>query len=583
MNTIMNKHGVSLSSRHRARVDAPRQLLSSPAGQVYQHTANVLVVGGGVAGLMAALRAATHANVVLLTRAPLLESNSALAQGGIAAAMKHDDSPLLHRNDTLEAGAGLSDEAAVEMLVEQAPRLMQWLDQLGVPFDREDGRIALGLEGSHSRRRILHVGDATGLALTRTLATHVRDTPTIRVLEGYQVIDLVCRADRCLGVLALDRSGILHRFTAGATILATGGAGGLYGRTSNTPGALGEGVALAYRAGGEVADMEFVQFHPTVLQTRSGQGFLISEATRGEGGRLLTLGGNRFMPDYDSRAELAPRDIVTRGIFDTMRREGSDHVLLDLTHLPAAFLSQRFPTICARCLAEGIDPSVSPLPVAPAAHYLMGGIRTDLEGRTSIAGLYAAGECACTGVHGANRLASNSLLECLVMGERAADAALDGEPVAQQREEKPRWHFPSPSSAWCALLRPEWRAELAAVMRQCGGPLRSAEQLADGLHGLERFPLQACTLDPEAMTAANAALVARLILSGALVREESRGAHFRTDFPTAAERWRVHLVQHNGHPARPVESVAEEMAEQGATTETVLRDTGASHYVRLNA
>jgi L-aspartate oxidase len=578
MNEIMNRHRVSLSSMRQARVDAPRQILAAPAGQVYQHTANVLVVGGGVAGLMAALRAAPRANVVLLTRAPLLESNSALAQGGIAAAMEHDDSPLLHRDDTLDAGAGLSDEAAVETLVEQAPRLMQWLDQLGVPFDYEDGQIALGLEGSHSRRRILHVGDATGLALTRTLAIHARNTPTIRVLEGYQVIDLVCRADRCLGVLALDRAGTLHRFTAAATILATGGAGGLYGRTSNTPAALGEGVALAYRAGAEVADMEFVQFHPTVLQTRSGQGFLISEATRGEGGRLLTPDGDRFMPDYDPRAELAPRDIVTRGIFDTMRREGRDHVLLDLTHLPTAFLRQRFPTIYARCLAEGIDPSVSPLPVAPAAHYLMGGIRTDLEGITSIAGLYAAGECACTGVHGANRLASNSLLECLVMGERAADAALEGEPAAQQKQEQPRWRSPSPT--WCPFLRPDWRAELAAVMRQCGGPLRSAEQLADGLRRLERFPLQAYSLDPEATTAANAVLTARLILSSALVREESRGAHFRTDYPTADERWRVHLFRRNGHLARPVERVAEDMGEQG-DTRTVLRDTGLSrstHY-----
>ncbi|HET9224657.1 MAG TPA: FAD-binding protein, partial [Roseiflexaceae bacterium] len=270
-----------------------------------------------------------------------------------------------------------------------------------------------------------HAGDATGWALTSVLADRARACPRIRILEGYQVVDLLGEPGACAGALALDQRGGWHLFAAGATILATGGAGALYGLTSNQPDALGEGIALAYRAGAEVADMEFIQFHPTVMRTRAGQGFLISEAVRGEGARLLTPRGERFMPAYDPRAELAPRDVVARGIAAAMRQANADHVLLDLTHLAADYLEQRFPTIWARCRFEGMDPASQPIPVAPAAHYTMGGIRTDLDGATSLAGLYAAGECACTGVHGANRLASNSLLECLVFGRRAAAAALE--------------------------------------------------------------------------------------------------------------------------------------------------------------
>lgn len=568
------QQSIDKSKGKGVRIDAPRSVLAAFPREIARHETDILVIGGGVTGLMAALHAAERgARVTLLSREDLLVSNSAWAQGGVAAALDADDSPAFHLEDTLTAGAGLSDRTAVETLAWEAPRLMRLLANLGVPFERENGRFVLGLEGNHSRRRILHVGDATGWALTRTLVQYVRENPRIRVCEGFQVVDLTDRAGRCTGALAMEphQRGALHHFTAAATILATGGAGALYGITSNQPGALGEGIAMAYRAGAEVCDMEFVQFHPTVLRTGSGQGFLISEATRGEGATLRTPGGTRFMPAYDPRAELAPRDIVTRGIYDAMRREATDHVLLDLTHHPAAYLKQRFPTIYARCLAEGIDPATDPIPVAPAAHYLMGGIRTDINGATSVDGLYAAGECACTGVHGANRLASNSLLECLVFGRRCADAAVEqqmgtgrtagptnGTPFAPYLDTAPlsfpvvplTYHTPPAAP-------PDWRSSLAALMSKGAGPLRSADRLTEALHRLEAFPMQGFAPDSETITAANAALAARLIVAHSLAREESRGAHSRGDFPRTEEAWQVHLVSGRGATPYPVATVTE--------------------------
>jgi L-aspartate oxidase len=539
------------------RVNAPRYLLSTPPAHTQRHATDILVVGGGAAGLAAALRAAEMADVVLLTRGALMASNSARAQGGIAAALDPTDAPAWHVEDTLIAGAGLSDIAAVAMLAAEAPALMRELAEVGVPFEREDAEFTLGLEGGHGRRRIVHAGDATGWALTSVLADRARACPRIRILEGYQVVDLLGEPGICAGALARDQHGGWHMFAASATILATGGAGALYGLTSNQPDALGEGIALAYRAGAEVADMEFMQFHPTVMRTRGGQGFLISEAVRGEGARLLTPCGDRFMPAYDSRAELAPRDIVARGISAAMSRTGADHVLLDLTHLASDYLEQRFPTICARCRAEGIDPTRQHVPVAPAAHYTMGGIRTDLDGATSLAGLFAAGECACTGVHGANRLASNSLLECVVFGRRAATAAL--EYASRSRLEIRDWRLEigsdrSPISNFQSPI--SWRGELATLMREHAGLLRSADGLKAALLRLSAMPLQLRDPAPDALTAANAALVARLIITSALLRQESRGAHFRADFSAADDAWRVHLLLANGAPPQAVDRIA---------------------------
>ncbi len=534
-------------------VDAPRYVQPQLPRQARRQTADVLVIGGGAAGLAAALQAAEQSQVMLLSCTSLLENNSAWAQGGIAAALDADDSPLAHVEDTLIAGAGLSDLAAAEALTEAAPELMRELAELGVAFEQIGATFALGLEGGHSHRRIVHVGDATGWALTRALTDRARAHPRIRIFEGFQAVDLLDEGGRCSGVLACDSAGAWHRFHTPATILATGGAGALFGLTSNQPGALGEGIALAYRAGAAVADMEFVQFHPTVLRTRAGNGFLISEAVRGEGARLLTPAGKRFMPAYDPRAELAPRDVVSRGIFAAMRREGADHVLLDMTHMSEHAIQRRFPTIYARCRAEGIDPAITPIPVTPAAHYLMGGIRTDLHGATSLAGLYAAGECACTGVHGANRLASNSLLECLVFGRRAGEAA--GKiancklQIADNQQAEPNLQSP------ISNLQCDWRAELASLMTTYAGLARSRAGLDAAIAGLSVFPTQAG--DADSVTAANAALVARLIVTSALLRLESRGAHFRADFPASDAAWRGHLILERGAPARLVKTVAE--------------------------
>ncbi|MDW8389383.1 MAG: L-aspartate oxidase [Oscillochloridaceae bacterium] len=536
-------------------IPAPRFALTAwPAATTT--TTGVLVIGAGAAGLTAALAAAEYTEVLVLARGALPESNSAWAQGGIAAALDAADSPRAHIADTLAAGAGLSDAEAVAALAYAAPALMRELAAAGVPFERvAPGRFALGLEGGHSARRIVHVGDATGLAVVTALIDRARAHPRITLLEGWQAADLLDEGGRIVGALARDPTGDWHRLLAAATILASGGAGALYGLTSNQPVALGEGIAMAYRAGAEVADLEFVQFHPTVYRTRAGQGFLISEAVRGEGGLLRTLAGERFMPAFDPRAELAPRDVVTRGIYAAMRRSGSDHVLLDLTHLPRTTIESRFPTICARLREDGLDPATTPIPVAPAAHYLMGGVRTDLDGATSLPGLFAAGEVACTGVHGANRLASNSLLECLVFGRRAGIAA-----VLERHSGRIALSAVAPARIAAgetgSFPAPNWREALAATMRAAAGPLRDGEGLRAGALRLAAWPWQAAPDDPDGLTAVNAALTARLIVAGALAREESRGGHFRTDFPQPREHWQAHLVQVRGQEPFLVATIA---------------------------
>ncbi len=548
------------------RVETPRFVLKHMPAQARRHTVSVLVIGGGAAGLAAALQAAQYVDVIMLTRTPLPVSNSSWAQGGIAAALSENDSPQSHIRDTVTAGAGLSDLASVTTLAWEAPVLMYEMANLGVPFDREQTNFVLGLEGGHSHRRIVHVGDATGRALTNALIRQAREHTRIRILEGYQVVDLLGKPGRCTGVLALDDHGVWHRFDAYATILATGGIGALYSLTSNQSFALGEGIAMAYRAGAEVADMEFVQFHPTVFRSHNGEGFLISEATRGEGGRLLTADGWHFMPDLDPRAELAPRDVVTRGIYMAMQRSGADHVLLDLTHLTSAFLEQRFPTITARCRTEGIDPANTPIPVAPAAHYLMGGIRTDLHGATSLGGLYAAGECACTGAHGANRLASNSLLECLVFGRRTGVAAAADSAYPALRTAPTPYTLAQPTSdASQHLTLPD----LQNLMRLYLGPARDATDLRELLQRLDTFPFQTNAATPTAITLTNAALIARLSATSALLRNESRGAHFRSDYPHSAEEWRVHSLLKRDLPARTSATIIDEAAFVATTPASI--------------
>jgi L-aspartate oxidase len=449
---------------------------------------DVVVVGGGAAGLHVALEAAAaSARVVVVSRKQLSESSSFWAQGGLAAALSPDDSPERHAADTLAAGRGLCRTAAVDVLTREAAAAVQQLEAHGVQFDREpDGRLALGLEGGHSARRIVHAGGSeTGRAITSRLAELVAANPAIEVLEGTSAQALWSDGERCYGALT-DRGAI----TATATVLTTGGGAALWQRTTNPWGAIGAGSVLAHAAGAELADLELCQFHPTALALpgREHDGALITEAVRGEGAKLLDASGRRFTD------ELAPRDQVTAAILDRMDADGADHVSIDLRGLAP----ERFPNVFATCREAGFDPARDLVPVAPAAHYLIGGVRCDLEGRTTLLGLLAVGECAATGLHGANRLASNSLSECFVFGTRAAGAALD----------EHRSGGPPPSSDW--RFEPPTVATREAVWR-LAGPRRTAEGLAQ------------LTQDPYPL----AAMIAR----SALERRESRGTHQRVDFP----------------------------------------------------
>lgn len=571
-------------------VSAPRYVCGAPSRLAWL-TTDLLVIGGGAAGVMAALHAAPHARVLVLARGGSDSTNSQWAQGGIAAAVGDGDSPQQHHADTLRAGADLCDPAAVAHLVTAAPALMDELAALGMPFapaagDRGSDGYDLGLEGGHGQRRILHTADATGRALLATLYRAAQQQPTITLRGGMTVVDLLTADGQCVGVVAHDDDGQWYGVLARAVLLATGGAGALYGLTSNHAAALGSGIAMAYRAGAAVADVEFVQFHPTVMPTRDGSGFLISEAVRGEGALLRApRSGTRFMPQHDPRGELAPRDIVARGIYATMQQEASDHVLLDMRPLGAAMLADHFPTISAQVRAAGYDPTRDMVPVAPAAHYLMGGICTDTHGATSIAGLYAAGECACTGVHGANRLASNSLLECLVFGRAAAHAAvarIAQQPAAVwQRTVHAALHAYRTAPRTPALPPPpDWRTQLATLMQGNVGVLRHGDDLRHAADTLATWATTASHADPDAIAAAGATLMARLIVQGALQRTESRGGHSRRDYPHPVNTWQQHIVQRRNLPpvyvARPAAAVALPVAgEAGARPAVTLLVHGA--------
>jgi len=503
-----------------------------------------LVLGSGIAGLTFALNAARTGSVAVITKKQRSESNTNYAQGGIAAAMGPDDSWELHMQDTLAAGAGLCDSEAVKVLVQNGPRVVEWLIELGAQFDRNpDGSLALGREGGHSRNRIVHAADHTGYEIERTLLRAVRHMPGITLLEHYFVLDLILEGDECAGVHVLDTlTGDLFDIRAEAVLLATGGCGQVYLHTSNPLIATGDGIAMGWRAGATIANMEFIQFHPTTLYLPEPevQAFLISEAVRGEGGLLRRRDGYRFMPDYDPRAELAPRDIVARAIDAELKKTGDPFVYLDITHRSPDFLKQRFPTIYERCLSHGIDITREPIPVVPAAHYVCGGVWTDLWGRTTVKRLYACGEVACTGVHGANRLASNSLLEALVFAERAAQH------VSTRLYEPP----PSPPTRASKLPDPrnslersdsfDWaatRLHIRQLMQSKVGIVRQVERLqqaqvalSDTLARIERYyRVQAPTV--LASETRNLATCAWLITECALRRRESRGLHYVLDYP----------------------------------------------------
>jgi L-aspartate oxidase len=525
---------------------------------------DVLIIGSGLAGQSAALRLAEGGcNVAIVTKRTMEDSASGWAQGGIAAVLDPGDSIEAHFQDTLTAGAGLCDPVATRFVVEQGRTAIDWLIGQGVPFSRHgDSHDAYHLtrEGGHTHRRVIHVADATGLAVQRTLAQNVRQHPNITILERHISVDLITAVklgqakNRCLGayVLDIDADRVI---TVGAThtLLATGGAGKVYLYTTNPDTATGDGVAMAWRAGCRVANMEFVQFHPTCLYHPHAKSFLISEAMRGEGGILRLPDGTRFMPDHDPRAELAPRDIVARAIDFEMKKRGLDCVYLDGTHLAPEFLIEHFPTIHARCLELGIDITRSPIPVVPAAHYTCGGVVTDLNGRTDLRGLYAAGETSFTGLHGANRLASNSLLECLVFAA-AATADIMAEQGTVERPALPEWDESRVSDADEAIVISHNWDELRRFMWDYVGIVRTNKRLERAVHRIRLLEkeieeyYQHFRISNDLIELRNLVLTAHLIVKSAQRRLESRGLHYSVDYPDTLPRALDTVL----HPSRKI-------------------------------
>ncbi|WP_249999736.1 L-aspartate oxidase [Actinoplanes sp. M2I2] len=540
--------------------ELPRRLAAADPG--WSETTDVLVVGSGVAGLTAALHLREQGlHVTVVTKVNIDDGSTRWAQGGIAAVLDPLDTPAAHANDTEIAGVGLCDPAAVRVLVEEGPARVRELIRLGASFDRNaDGSLMLTREGGHRADRIVHAGgDATGAEVQRALHEAVRRDPWIRLVEHALVLDLLRTADgRACGltlhVLGEGSEDGVGAILARAVVLATGGLGQIYSSTTNPSVSTGDGVALALRAGAVVTDVEFVQFHPTSFVTASVtsvQRPLISEALRGEGAHLVDETGARFMVGQHELAELAPRDVVAKGIHRVLRATGADHVYLDARHLGREFLEQRFPTIVASTRAAGVDPATELIPVAPAAHYASGGVRTDLRGRTSIPGLYACGEVACTGVHGANRLASNSLLEGLVFARRIADdIARDLPPQAE-----PAHPAADAGPGW--VVAPAVRAELQRTMTRGAGVLRSADSLSATAKELTRLAEQRDVPRNAAWEATNLLTVATVLVAAARTRRETRGCHWREDFPGAEDEWRGHLLHTLDRRARLDQSFEE--------------------------
>ena len=509
---------------------------------------DVLIIGSGLAGLTLALHLAQNRKVGLVTKQALLDSASGWAQGGIAATLSGEDSPDTHIEDTLTAGAGLCDTDVTRYVVENGPESIQWLIRQGVQFTRDQNSQSgyhLTREGGHSVRRVIHAADSTGFVVQSTLTERVRSHPDISLLEHHIAIDLITvskldpvsiDANRCHGAYVLDNAtGKVITISAGNTVLATGGAGKVYLYTTNPDTATGDGIAMGWRAGCRIANMEFIQFHPTCLYHPHAKSFLITEAVRGEGGLLKLPDGTRFMPDHDHRAELAPRDIVARAIDFEMKKRGLDCVYLDISHKPASFLIEHFPTIHTRCLELGIDITRQPIPVVPAAHYTCGGIMTGLNGRTDLHNLYAIGETAHTGLHGANRLASNSLLECLVFGQAAAVDILS-QPAAPAIP-LPRWDESRVTDADEEIIISHNWDELRRFMWNYVGIVRTTKRLQRAQHRVRLLHEEISEyyahfrVTSDLLELRNLVDTADLIIQSALLRHESRGLHFSRDYP----------------------------------------------------
>ncbi|OPX84457.1 MAG: L-aspartate oxidase [Pelotomaculum sp. PtaB.Bin104] len=502
-----------------------------------------IILGSGIAGLYTALAAyGAGGSVTVLTKCSMMNTSTDKAQGGIAAALGDSDSPSLHREDTIVAGAGLCDDEAVAALVNEGPKRVKELIDLGAIFDYDSHGLAMTREGAHSQRRILHAsGDATGAEIQRVLTERVREKK-IRVRENHYVVDLLVWNNTCYGVLAFDRDINSFKVYRGkVVVLATGGLGRLFEFNTNPEIATGDGIAIAFRARAEVMDMEFIQFHPTVLNLPGAPPFLISEAVRGEGAYLRNSEGLRFMPRYHDLLELAPRDIVVRAILEEMARTGASKVYLDLTHLDPEVIRKRFPNITRTCSLYGLDIMVDPIPVAPAAHYMMGGVKTNLVGETSIKGLYACGEVACQGVHGANRLASNSLLDGLVFGGRI---------VEETRQFLKDYHPRHLEFACDWLLEPakidfaDLRKKLEVLMCAKVGPFRSGDGLKESLDFFDYWSFlgRHTTDNVEQMEVKNMLQVGELVAEAAITRRESRGGHYRVDYPDTHRRWQKHII-----------------------------------------
>lgn len=547
-------------------------------------TCDFLVIGSGIAGLTFALEAAAHGEVIVVTKRAREESNTRYAQGGVAAVLDKHDSFDAHVTDTLVAGAGISHRPAVELCVRDAPGRIDMLRRFGARFDAAQGTVRddeshlnrpspsgpdldLHLEGGHSARRIVHAGDMTGREIERALIAAVEDAKNIRVLDEHMAVDLITISNHgapevCAGAYVFDvERGRVETVLARATVLASGGAGKVYLYTTNPDVATGDGIAMAFRAGAEVANMEFYQFHPTCLYHPQAKTFLISEALRGEGAILRRLDGTPFMKDYDAREELAPRDIVARAIDHEMKRSGAEHVLLDITHKDPTFVKEHFPGIYAECMKYGIDITQQPIPVVPAAHYLCGGITTDLEGRTTVPSLWAIGECAHTGLHGANRLASNSLLEGMVFAHHAA-RALASVDRSKPWPTVPDWDVgEAVPSDEAVVITQNWD-ELRRLMWNYVGIVRSDKRLRRAARRIALLQEEISEyywkyfLTRDLLELRNIALVAQLIVECASARHESRGLHFTIDHPKADARSARDMVVRRGVSARLARDLA---------------------------
>jgi len=504
-----------------------------------------LIIGSGLAGLYAANYASNFGNVIIVTKSTLIESNSYWAQGGIAAALDPEDSPTFHKEDTINAGRGLCNIQAVDILVKEGKERVLDLIELGMEFDSDEQGLLFGLEGGHSKRRVLHAGgDSTGEKIVEFLISSVSKNPKIKMLELTTVTDLISDEENCCGAWAFDQNSSKYVVIKSATtVLATGGASALFKRTTNPEGSTGEGIDLAYRAGAEIMDMEFVQFHPTAFYTEDGETFLITEAVRGEGAHLVNKDGKRFMGKYHKLGELASRDIVSKAIYNELKESGYNYVYLALSHLERSFIIKRFANIYNLCLKNGFDLTCDLIPVAPAAHYTTGGVRTGLYGETNLKGLYACGEVSCTGVHGANRLASNSLLECIVFAKRAIDGSLDAaaKSVQSKLEELPtiisdtskddeerfnklKDKIPDENSKILGIVREG--DSMYSYIRELGAIKNEAENLT----GWFKYKITSMVN------------VSMLIAKSALSREESRGSHIRDDFPDENEELQIHFA-----------------------------------------